>query len=101
MTDIINYTLVNATSLSQAMDQTSNSFDAATGFPLFMPFIWLTFVLAGVVLGSKWGFEKALPYSLFMGDIVAFFLVGAGLMEPVILILSLAVSIPVIFAMRD
>ena len=101
MTEVINYTLVNATSLTGALQDSATSFNGATGYDVFFPFILLLFILGGAVLGARYGQAKSMTYAAILGDLAAFALTAAGLLNPVYLILILVVTMPLLFVKDD
>ena len=101
MTDYINYTLVNATSLSDALLGSATSFETGTGYDLFFPFVLLLFILGGAVMGAKYGQAKAMTYAALIGDIIGFMMVAAGLLDPIYLILIVVITMPLLFVKDD
>ena len=97
MTELINYTLVNATTLTGALEGSAESMNLATGFDMFMPLMLLFFVLGGAVIGAKYGQAKSMTYAAVLGDIIAFLLTAAGLLNPIYLILILVLTMPLLF----
>ena len=101
MTEYINYSLVNATDLTEALQGSADSLNAAIGLDLFFPFILLIFILGGAILGARYGQAKAMVYACIIGDMVAFTLTAAGLLNPIYLILILVITMPLLFMKDD
>lgn len=97
MNSTINYTLINSTTLSGALQDSANSLNAVTGFEFFFIFIWFLFFFGGAIISSRYGQSKSILYACFIADMAAFFLVAAGVLNPIVLVLAVIFTLPWLF----
>ena len=89
MTDYLNYTTGNITSLPDAMRYAASVFQVATGMDMFFGFLVMCFYAGAFIMSEKFGFERAFSFASFFGLICAVLLVWAGLLNPIWILMLL------------
>lgn len=97
MTEYLTYPTSNLTSLTSALQYGATVLNTASGADVFFPFMLFVFNIGAMVLGDRYGFERAVLFANLFSLVVAALLVAASLLNPIWLLLSVIITAAVFF----